>query len=401
VTVTSARDNSCVSSSASIDVEIIAALCELHERFDAEFRSSIDGIDAWVRHNDADAPVVALLERDPKVADHLAIPGHLFLKMAHGGVEYKLHDCVVGFLRQLRIGGLPFEAEAERFLRSVRVMGGVVPTLVRIVIFGFSVLEPVGLPFGQLVPAMRGDIALPKLQGDPPRAVVLEAIRDVPAVVADTNNHPWTNQEREVHAAATDEAINEPLDRLMVALAASYANPIQEHLAWVGALYAGGSLGRNPLPIGVALINPPPDGYPDVDIERLKRSAEVVAQVRDAKPIAIAARRYFTAISERARPADKLIDLVIAIEALTDESDLEPQRKRLAQLLAGGVLSDQKIREDFTLVKYARNKIVHEGKIAPNVDSLAGIARMYVDLAIQAAVREAIQAAPAAGQASS
>jgi hypothetical protein len=63
-----------VSSSASIDVEIIATLRELHERFDAEFQSSIDGIDAWLRHNDAGAPVVALLQRHPEVADQLAIP---------------------------------------------------------------------------------------------------------------------------------------------------------------------------------------------------------------------------------------------------------------------------------------------------------------------------------------
>jgi hypothetical protein len=83
-------------SSASIDDKIIAALRDLHGRFDAGFRSSIDGIDAWVRHNDADASVVALLEHDPVVADQLAIPGHLFLMTAHGGVEYKLHDCVVG-----------------------------------------------------------------------------------------------------------------------------------------------------------------------------------------------------------------------------------------------------------------------------------------------------------------
>lgn len=117
------------------------------------------------------------------------------------------------------------------------------------------------------------------------------------------------------------------------------------------------------------------------------------------KPIAIGARRYFMAISERARPADKLIDLVIAIEALTDASDLKTQKKRLVQLLGGGeVLTDLKIREDFTLVKNARNDVVHEGKIAPNVASLAGVACMYVDLAIQATVRQAIQAARTAGQ---
>ena len=380
-------------SSASTDIEIIAALRKLHERFESEFSSSIDGIDAWVCHNNADAPVTALLERDTEVADRLAIPGHLFLMTAHGGVEYKLRHCVVGFLRQLRIGRLAFDAEAERLLRSVRVRGGVVPALIRIVIFGFNVSEPVDLPFGRLVPALRRDIVLPKLQADPPQAVVLEAIRDVPAVIGDANNHPWTNEDRDRNAAAEDEAIDDPLDRLMVSLAVSYANPIQEHLAHVGALYAGGSLGRNPLPIGFALLNPPPDGYPKLDIERLKRNAEIVARVRDVKPIAVAARRYFMAISERARPADKLIDLVIAIEALTDESDLEPQRKRLVQLLTGGVLGDQKIRDDFTLIKYARNDIVHKGRIAPNADSLAGIARMYVDLAIHARVREAIRSA--------
>ena len=61
------------------------------------------------------------------------------------------------------------------------------------------------------------------------------------------------------------------------------------------------------------------------------------------------------------------------------------------QLLGGGVLADQKIRDDFTLIKYARNDIVHKGKIASDADSLAGIGRMYVDLAIQARVREALQ----------
>ena len=314
----------CVFSSASTGTEIIDGLRKRHERFEADFNGSIDGIDAWVRHNDADGPVVALLERDPEVAQLLAIQGHLFLMTAHGGVEYKLHDCVVGFLRQLAIGRLAFDAEAERFLRSVRLTGGVVPAQIRIVIFGFSVSEPVDLPFGQLVPAVRHDIVLPKLQADSAQAVVLEAIRDTPAVIGDTNNHPWTNEDRDRNARTTDDAINEPLDRLMIALAVSYANPVQEHLAHVGALYAGGLVGRNPLPIGAAFINPPPDGYPGVDIERLKRNAESVAQVRDVKPIAVAARRYFMAISERARPADKLIDLVIAIEALTDESNLEP-----------------------------------------------------------------------------
>lgn len=65
------------------------------------------------------------------------------------------------------------------------------------------------------------------------------------------------------------------------------------------------------------------------------------------------------------------------------------------------MLSDQKICEDFTLVKHARDAIVHTVNIARNADGLASIARMYVGPAIQAALREAVQAAPRVGQASS
>ena len=361
-----------MSSAASSDIEIITALRKLHERFEAEFIGSIDGIDAWVRDTNADAGVVARLERDPEVAAHCEIPGDLFLMTARGGVSFTLHDSVVGFLRQLRVGGLAFDAEAERFLRSVRLMAGVIPALVRIVVFGISVPCAVDLPFGRLVPAKRSDVALPRLQADSPQAVVLEAIRDLPAVIGDPNNDPWTNDDRDRHAVATDEAINEPLDRLMVALAVSYANPIQEHLVWIGPLYNGSRVGRNPLPVGAALIDPPPGGYPELDIERLKQNAGLVARVPDVTPTAVAARRYFMAISERARPADKLIDLVIAIEALTDESRLEGQKTRLVQLLGGGVLSDQKIREDFALIKFARNDIVHRGKLVPDAASLRG-----------------------------
>jgi hypothetical protein len=383
------------------DDEIVAALRSLSERFDSEYKGSIDTIHEWVSDNDADTEVIDVLERDAVIAEQLATPGQLVLMNAQGGVGYSLRNCVVAFLRQVRIGDLPFEDEAERFLRSVRLEGGVVPALVRTVVFGFSVCEPVDLPFGKLVPAERKDIALPKLKGDPPPAVVLEAIVDIPALIVDPSNDPRSNEDRDRDAAAMYEAINEPIDRLLVALAVSYANPIQDHLAWVGALYPGALMGLNPLPIGAALTDPPPGGYPELDIDRLKRNADAVGQVPDVKPIAIAARRYFMAISERARPADKLIDLVIAIEALTDESKLERQRTRLVQLLTGGALSDEKIHDDFTLIKYARNTMVHTGKIEPNAANLASLACMYVDLAIHASVREAFQRSRPAAQAGS
>lgn len=61
------------------DIEIIVELRRLHERFESEFRGSIDGIDAWVREQNADAPVIGLLERDTDVANHLTVPGRLFL----------------------------------------------------------------------------------------------------------------------------------------------------------------------------------------------------------------------------------------------------------------------------------------------------------------------------------
>ena len=47
------------------------------------------------------------------------------------------------------------------------------------------------------------------------------------------------------------------------------------------------------------------------------------------------------------------------------------------------------------------NELVHKVNIATSADGRAGIAHVYVSLAIQAPVREAVQAAPRVGQAGS
>jgi hypothetical protein len=62
-------------------------------------------------------------------------------------------------------------------------------------------------------------------------------------------------------------------------------------------------------------------------------------------------------------------------------------------LPAGWVLTDQKICEDVTLVKHARNEIAHKSIRRETRTALAGIGHIYVGLAIQAAVREAVHGA--------
>ena len=62
-----------------------------------------------------------------------------------------------------------------------------------------------------------------------------------------------------------------------------------------------------------------------------------MARVPDVTRIAIAARRYFQAITERVRPADSLIDYAIAIEAITQTSNGKKQRDRVVRLIGAGV----------------------------------------------------------------
>lgn len=376
------------------DEEIIAALRSLHERFlVAASTEPLVTVDSFLHYGEADADVVALLRRDPVIARYLALDQPM-LNFAGGGTGYDLRAAIAVFLRRVQGGERAFEGEAKRLLRALRLADGVVPVRVRTVLLGFSFDDPVALPFGQLFGATSSDLALPDTSGSGPPASVFETVVDAPAAVGDLGRDPWTADAREHAELALAEAADEPLSRLMVSLACSYANPVQERMVWVGPLYSGSQAGRGAIPIASAWTSAPRMRYPTLELGRLAQAAAVVARVPDITRIAIAARRYFQAITERVRPADSLIDYVIAIEAITQTSNGKTQRDRLVGLIGAGV-PELRVDNaaDFKLVKDTRNAIVHSRGRPTNVAGVASVARRLVDHAITSAVREDVLAA--------
>lgn len=377
------------------DAEIMAALRSLRERFliaaSSEPRVTVD---SFLHYKQPDASVTQLLQHDPVIAAYLALDQPV-LNIARNGVGYDLRAAIATFLRRVVEGGeRVFDGEARRLLRALRLTDGVVPVRVRTVLLGFSFEEPVPLPFGYLFPATRNDLALPDGSQSGLPASVFEVVVDAPAVVGTVRHDPWTAEARDQAELALAEAADELLDRLMVALACSYANPVQERIVWIGPLYSGSQTGSGAIPIGSAWASASGMGYPALELDRLTQAASVVARVPDTTRIAIAARRYFQAITERVRPADSLIDCAIAIEAITQTSHANKQRDRLVRLIGAGVPElgiDN--AADFKLVKDTRNEIVHSRGRPSNVAGVASVARRLVDHAITSAVREDVAAA--------
>jgi len=376
------------------DEEIIAELRSLHERFVVAASSDpLVTVDSFLQYNETDAEVTGLLGRDPVIAGYLALDQPI-VHVAGGGVGYDLRAAIAAFLRRVQGGERAIDEEAKGLLRALRLTNGVVPVRVRTVLLGFSVEGPVALPFGQLFPATRSDLALPDAPEQAPPASVFETVVDAPAAVGWAGLDPWTADAREHAERALAEAADEPLGRLMVSLACSYANPVQERMVWIGLLYSGSQVGGGAIPIGSAWTSGPAMGYPTLELDRLAQAAAVVARVPDITRIAIAARRYFQAITERVRPADSLIDYVIAIEAITQTSHGGVQRDRLVGLIGPGV-PELRVDNaaDFKLVKDTRNAIVHSRGRPTNVAGVASVARRLVDHAISSAVREDVAAA--------
>lgn len=378
----------------SAEEEIIAALRSLHERFLVAASSEpLLTVDSFLHYGDTDAHVIALLRRDPVIGGHLALDQPM-LHVAGGGTGYDLRAAIAAFLRRVQGHERAFEGEAKRLLRALRLTDGVVPVRVRTVLLGFSFEEPVALPFGQLFPATPSDLGLPDASESEPPASVFETVVDAPAAVGGVGRDPWAADVREQAELALAEAADEPLGRLIVSLACSYANPVQERMVWVGPLYSGSQVGRGVIPIGSGFTRAPRMGYPTLELGRLAQAAAVVARVPDITRITIAARRYFQAVTERVRPADSLIDYAIAIEAITQTSHGTKQRDRLVELIGGGVPElgiDN--AADFKLVKDTRNDIVHSRGRPTNVAGIASVARRLVDHAITSAVREDVVAA--------
>jgi hypothetical protein len=393
INVTPACETERVTTAPPTGEEMVAALRSLYEQFLAAASSGpLVTVDSFLHDGGTAAEVSEMLSCDPVIAGYLAIERPM-LTIPSSGSGYELRSSIGAFLRELAVSSLPFDDEAVRFLGAMRVMDDVVPARVQVAIVGISVEERVALPFGSLMPATPNALALPEGEGEPPPFALFEFVVDVPAAVVGVNARPWTASEFEDKDGVFRELVEEPLGRLMVSLALGYANPVQERVFWLAPLYSDSRVSRDAIPIGPAWSGSLRHRYPKLEVDRLCRDAEIVACAPDVSRLALAAQRYFQAIAERIRPADKLIDYVIAIEAITRTSDGKEQCERLVALIGDGIPdSGVDNRADFKLVKDTRNDIVHGKRPPRNVASIANVAQRLVDHAITAAVRKDVAA---------
>jgi hypothetical protein len=273
----------------------------------------------------------------------------------------------------------------------MRIEGGSVPVVVRVTLFGLKLEEPLELPFGRLLPGTDLDRVLMEEPAEMPASAVFESVVDAPAAMVKSDEFAWSVDGGEDKQAELIERVDDGLGRLLIALALSHPGPIQEHVLAYAPLYWywGRFSAHEAVPLGpVWATHRLRARDPEFRLDRFSEMADLTARLDKPRPIAVAARRYFQAGAERARPADALVDYALAIEALTGTSSGKQQGKQLAALMRGYTY----FPSDFVELKDARNSILHDGVTPPGARALLMTARSLVETAITAAVRD--QASP-------
>lgn len=353
-------------------------------------------LEAWMRDGDPARELVHLLERDPVIAKRVA--GGTIMRLAPSlGFAADTWLWVLGYVREALEPGAETAKEASRLLRFLRMERGVVPARVRTTLFGLEVEDSVELPFGRLLPGTARDLAIAASPDLPPIAV-FECVVDCAAgLTHDRHDMVWTIEEGERLEAEMHQRVDEQgLGRLLIALVFCHpAGPIQEHVVAVGPLYGERFVGLNAVPLGVVWGTPRGRGErPTIDAGELREVADVVASLSDPRRIVVAARRYFRAGAERARPSDALVDFTTAIEALAGTSSGKRQSEWMVELLGTDPAWRHRLTVDFKELKHARNQILHDGVTPPGARALVAWTRALIEHAIVAAVRRDAGVAP-------
>jgi hypothetical protein len=166
-----------------------------------------------------------------------------------------------------------------------------------------------------------------------------------------------------------------------------YTGPVQEHYVRWLPRYSAGDVGRYLAPPAAVWTEEWPQPAIPFPIDDLCKAARLTAVLREPLRVAIAARRYQQARTERTRPADKIVDYVVAIEAITQSSHGQIQGELLSEIIGGDDQDRERAKSDFELVKTTRNDILHYGKTPHRADGIASIARSLVDRGILGVVR--------------
>jgi hypothetical protein len=381
--------NTAIRSTSDADAELLRALVALvTDARNAELQPTTAAVEAWMRSGDRRA-MIDRLESDPAIARTVAT-GMIMRVPPYLGRPVDLWLWLLGFLRDALRPGVDVAAEARNFLRFARVDDGVVPARARAILLGLTVEEPIALPFGRLLPATARDVALLG-EIDRPPAVVFESDIDLCAgLTNDPNDMIWTVERgEELEAEMYDRLDEAALGRLLITLVFCHpAGPIQEHAIAFAARYDESFVARDPAPLGpVWASRLMRRSKPAIDIDDLRRVAEIVARLSSPRRIVVATRRYFQAGAERHRPADALVDYATAIEALAGVSNGKKQAEWIVSLLSPHPFWTGRISHDFEELRHARNGILHHGVIPPDARVRVGMTRTLVEHTIRATVR--------------
>lgn len=377
-------------------VERLVQLCEQAAGRDRRFETT----DSWMRHGGAPdvAEVIALLKQDSGVAQH-AVTGVSVFVPGIAGWGYDLDAMLGEFLR--RADGQSAElrrAEARLFLACAALRGDSMALDVRTTLAGVQLWNglTVELPFGRLRPALPRDFAVQHLDELPP-AAVFEYETVAPARIAPGSEYPFGGKSGEALAEQVRRDHDGRVDRMLLTFVVAGEGPVQEHHTVWSPRYSAGAVGINPIPLAPPVAPRPYFLASGADVDRLVGVAESLADLPLGR-LGTVARWYLMATSERTRRTDQIIDFSIAVEALTGTSNGKAQAECLAALIGGHPAAGLDVKADHKLVKDARNLILHEGRTPPDAVQAASAGRRLVRLALEAAVRKALQERRAADQ---
>jgi len=368
------------------DAGLIARLVELAELCDG--RDPTHSTDSWL-HRVAFRQVAELLEVLPIAPEARGRPGGapplVVWTEAGANATYDRE----GMLREFIYRGRDMARDervtlGKALLRGLRPVQDGVEVDVSTTLVGVELVDGVDeltVAFGMLCPA---DSTSFQVTTDAPRpalppAVVFTYTLQSPARVAlrdaftDEVGQRLRDRARQDHERA--------IGRLLLALVLAGNGPAQEHLTMRSVWFSASAHGET-VPRISPLVTPSAYRIDEEGARRLRAAADRVAGL-DMRRLTVPARMVLRARGERARPADQLVDLHTAIEALGGGGR---QGRDLVSALATTAEEATALSARRARLSTARGRILHEGRTPRDVHELADDARELVAAGIEAEI---------------
>ncbi len=316
------------------------------------------------------------LHADPEIGPNVGRDRFLHVAGVSAGSGLELLDTWLrGLLHRVLVEpGLErsdWEGEIGRFLDVLRVRDGTVLCVVKSALAGL-VLPNAGfeLEDGVVRPALGSDFYVP-IGETAPAGVVFEYRAQLPAAAG-----PVGFSFSDEVVARTETAHQARLTRFLLTVALTTEAPVQEQLVMKAIDFGGGGSGRLPEEVG-PIVSTRQYLSDERAIDRIRRCYMLLTGENLGR-LGVATRRFLVARTERVRAADQIIDYAIALESMTSERYAEKQGKELAGLLADDARERKAIASEHKCFRAAREAIVHDGVIPPDVKGMAEMGRGLV-----------------------